>query len=80
MEIAKCSEKTNGLLKCKRDFGQPINGGVRGIFMSEKNIIETARFNHITASMRFAEFILKETEDSFFAEGETADNMIYIYQ
>lgn len=35
---------------------------VRGIFMSEKSIIKTARFHHITAGMRFAEFILKETE------------------
>lgn len=30
--------------------------------MSEKNIIKTARFHHITAGMRFAEFILRETE------------------
>lgn len=30
--------------------------------MSEKNIIKTARFHHITAGMRFAEFILREIE------------------
>ena len=40
----------------------PLNSIVSGIFMSEKNIIKTARFHRITAGIRFAEFILRETE------------------
>jgi hypothetical protein len=54
---------------------------VRRIPISKTNIIiRSARFRQITASIRFSEFVLKETESDFFAKGETADNIIRMNQ
>ena len=50
-------------------FNRVIAKSVRGIFMSEKNIIKTARFHHITAGMRFA---YTHSNPAF---GGTADNL-----